>query len=195
MAGFHHRGLGIGINNLHSLDAHVGVVWPALVRKVLRAETADIGRDTILSANVGSGHHYLVADRTSAYGIETSGRLKKIVFDSKHGDTFIHTNHCLDAGVAAVSTVPVGSTSQARYDRLVADIKKRPIANARDAYDRLSSQEGFPQSICTNQATPENPHGPATCGAISIDLQRSVALCVGGFPHGVEPDVFSLEHL
>ena len=77
-------------------------------------------------------------------------------------------------------------------DILVADVKKKPIENARDAYDRLGNDEGFPFSVCTNQATPQNPHGPATCGAISIDLQKSSALCVGGFPHRVEPETFSL---
>jgi len=40
MAGINTNGVAVTINNLKSLDARVGVLWPALVRKMLAAPTA-----------------------------------------------------------------------------------------------------------------------------------------------------------
>src|SRR3989338_4702499 len=50
LTGFNTQSLGICINNLSSLDARVGLIWPALVRRVLRASSAQEGRDLVLNA-------------------------------------------------------------------------------------------------------------------------------------------------
>src|SRR5690606_22108499 len=103
------------INNLKSVDAQVGVAWPALVRRALRERSAQAARDVILAAPLGSGHHYLVADEHHAFGIETSGRQKKVVFEEAAA-SYVHTNHCLDPDMAALSTVGPESTTRDRYD-------------------------------------------------------------------------------
>jgi len=193
LAGMNAHHVAIAINNLNSRDARIGVVWPALVRRALRDRTARAARDTILAAPVGSGHHYVVADRRDAYAIETSGVLRKLIFASEDGGAptaYAHTNHCLDAEVAAVTDIPAGSTSRERYAWLEASLGARAIYDLDDAWKRMGSQEGWPKSICTNMATPESPHGSATCGAIAMSPQSGRILAQGGLVTNVAPEVF-----
>ncbi len=192
MAGLNRKGLAIAINNLHSKDAKVGVVWSALVRRVLQLETAKAARDLILTSPVGSGHHYLVADAQHAFGVETSGELREVVYQGD-AESFVHTNHCVLESVAARNRVPEASTTYDRYDLLAKSVRERPIANVTDAWQRLGSHQGYPRSICTNMSTPENPHAPATCAGLAIDLGRKQMLAAGGFTHNVEPETYCFE--
>ena len=193
MAGLSARGVAVSINNLHSTDARIGVIWSALVRKALAAPDAAAARDAIVSAPVGSGHHYMVADPGAAYGIETSGTLREVIFDAAAGgDLYVHTNHCLDGAVAACSRVPSGSTTYARLERAKSDAERRPIAGVEDAFSRLGSEEGYPESVCTNMASAARPHAAATCGAVAIDVTERRMLACAGFPHHATPAVFEL---
>ena len=125
-------------------DATVGVVWPAVVRRALHARTAAGARDHVLAAPIGSGHHYLVADRDDAFAIETSGVLRKVMFSGRDGaGRYCHTNHCLDPEVAAVSSVSPTSTTHERYAWLTASLAARPIADLEDVWTRMGSQDGF----------------------------------------------------
>jgi isopenicillin-N N-acyltransferase-like protein len=191
MCGLNQDGVGITINNLSSTDARIGLVWPALVRRVLREADAIGARDTVRSAPLGSGHHYLVADPTRVFALETSGARRKVVFAGET-PSYVHTNHCLDPEIDACSRVPPGSTTFERYDRLAADLEASPVRGVDDAYLRLGSHDGYPRSICANLATPERPHLMATCGAIAIDLAARTMLAVGGFPHNVAPERIEL---
>ena len=134
MAGLNRHGVSAAINNLRSSDARVGVLWPALIRKTLQQTTAQQARAVIERAPIGSGHHYLVADRQVAYGIETSGRQCKRIFTSAleptNSEVYLHTNHCLDADIEAVSSVPATS-NHLRASRLAAAQRIRASAHRR----------------------------------------------------------------
>lgn len=192
LAGLNARGVGICINNLPSLDAHVGVVWPALVRTVLTRRSAASAHEAVLDAPLGSGHHYLVADAGAAFAIEASGTRKKVVYRGEPAQ-YGHTNHCIDAEVGQGCWVPEASTSYPRYELLTKTLAERPIAGARDAWERLGSREGYPNSICTNRATPENPHGTATCATLVMNLDRRELYTHDGFCHNVEPDLYDFD--
>ena len=185
MAGMNGARVGIAINNLYSTDATLGIVWPAMVRKALQQRTATAARDVIMSSPIGSGHHYLVADRESAFAIEASGTRRKVVFTGD-GRSYCHTNHCLDGEVAACSKVPPASTTYDRMSWLEADTARAPVRDLADAWRRLGSEDGWPRSICTNMATPESPHGAATCGAIAMNLTSGDIWVQQGFIHNVE---------
>jgi len=187
----------IAINNLHSTDATVGVVWPAMVRRALQQTSAAAARDVVLGSPIGSGHHYFVADRDEAFAIETSGRLRKVVFGAEGrasgvATSYCHTNHCLDPEVAAASRIPDGSTTQDRYDWLTKSLAENEIRDLPDVWERLGSQEGWPRSVCTNMSTPENPHGAATCGAIAMNLDTGEVWMQGGFTTHVRAERFRL---
>lgn len=192
MAGMSRGGACVGINNLTSTDARVGVVWSALVRSLLQQDSAAAARDRVLGAPLGSGHHYLVADGDEAFGIETSGVRRELVYAGEQ-DSFVHANHCHHPEVCAVSRVNAASSTHLREEALRGAVDARAIESARDAYDRLGSTEGYPRSVCTNVSTPENPHAAATCAALSIDLRRREMLAVAGLPHNVEPERYGFE--
>lgn len=197
LAGMNAARVGVMINNLYSTDARLGVVWPAVVRRALHARTARAARDAILRAPIGSGHHYFAGDRDDAYAIETSGVLRKVIFTAEGGDAaapraFHHTNHCLDTDVAAVSTVSPTSTTHDRYRWLSASLGGRALAGLDDAWTRMGSQDGWPRSVCTNMATPQNPHGTATCGAIAMNPATGEVWGQGGFITHVRPERFTI---
>jgi isopenicillin-N N-acyltransferase-like protein len=183
MAGMNAARVAIAINNLFSTDATLGVVWPAVVRRALHRRTAADARDAIATSPIGSGHHYFVADRGQAFAIEASGTRRKQVFAG--GRVYCHTNHCLDGDVAARSKVPPASTTYDRMRWLEADLGRAPIADLADAWDRLGSEDGWPRSVCTNMATPESPHGAATCGAIAMNLDTGELWAQQGLIHHV----------
>jgi len=190
LAGMHRqRRVAVAINNLHSNDAGVGVVWPALVRKAVAADSAAAARDLIMGAPVGSGHHYLVADRRDAFGIETSGVLRRLHYAGQP-PVYLHTNHCLDGDVAAVSRVPPASTTHDRYVWLRRSLDAEPLRDLDDAWRRLGSTDGYPRSVCTNMATPANPHASATCGAIAMNLDSGEIRAQAGLIHNVAGEVF-----
>ena len=175
MAGMNAEGVGITINNLRSLDARTGVVWPALVRRALWEHTASAARDVIVDAPLGSGHHYLVADGDEVFGIETSGVHRQIVFDGAE-DIFIHTNHCVDARVGQASTVAAGSTTYMRYETLKAGLTDSPLGGIDDLWRRLgtvNAQPGPRQPAHLRHVLGDR-HGPHGKAAVGIALGRRV---------------------
>ncbi len=190
MAGLNAKGLALGINNLTSTDAQPGVVWSAIVRRALREAEPSAAADMLLTARVGSGHHYLVCNADSVVSMETSGHKRKIIFGGET-DRFVHSNHCLDSEIAACNRIPRNSTTEDRQDAMRASLDAQPITSLRDAWKRLGSHEGYPRSICTNMSTPEAPHAAATCAGIAIDPTTRTMLAVAGFTHNVEPEEFS----
>ncbi|MEO6772975.1 MAG: C45 family peptidase [Kofleriaceae bacterium] len=200
MAGMNATRVAIAINNLYSTDATLGVVWPAVVRRALHQRSARGAYDVVRTSPIGSGHHYFIADRGSrgvadAYAIEASGRRRKLVYrrdsalEPVAAGSYLHTNHCLDGDVAARSKVPAASTT---YDRMRHLEALPPIRDLDDAWRALGNDDGWPRSICTNMATPESPHGAATCGAIAMNLDRGEIWAQQGFVHNVAPEKWNL---
>jgi isopenicillin-N N-acyltransferase-like protein len=180
---------------LFSTDATLGVVWPAMVRRALRETRAVAARDLVVRSPIGSGHHYLVADRVHAFGIEASGTRRKVVYDRDSERDhevparYYHTNHALDPDIAAASKVPTTSTT---FDRMrhLEDGRHVKLDGLDDAWRALGSEDGWPRSVCTNMATPEAPHGAATCGAIAMNLETGDVWAQQGFIHNVAPEKF-----
>jgi isopenicillin-N N-acyltransferase like protein len=172
MTGMNNSSVGICINNLSSIDAKIGIVWPALVRKVLKQKSAKQGCDLILQASLGSGHHYCVADTHDFFGIETSGTKKKITQRGSN-KTHFHTNHCLDAEMQLTHTVKSTSTTYSRYQELEKRLACTLISSINDIYELLGRVSTAPK--------PRN-HAVATCGALVMDLRKKTALACMGPP-------------
>jgi isopenicillin-N N-acyltransferase-like protein len=190
MAGMSAARVGLVINNLYSSDATLGVVWPAVVRRALQQPNAPAARDVIATSPIGSGRHYFVADRSAAFALEASGTRRKQIFAG--GVAYCHTNHCLDADIAALSSVPAGSTTYERQSWLEASLARAAVTDLADAWRRLGSDEGWPRSVCTNMATAEAPHGSATCGAIAMNLDTGELWAQQGFIHNVAAERWQL---
>lgn len=193
MTGMNAAGVGVTINNLRSNDSRVGVVWPALVRRMLREQSACAAYEVLMAAPMSSGHHYIVASAEHAYGVETSGRLKEVAFESDWSApaSYVHTNHCVGSEVAAVSSVAPTSTTRERYRWLSESIDSRPLESARDVWARLGSHDGYPRSVCTHLASEAQPHAMLTCGGVLMDLSAKRIWAAPGCIHGVEPREFA----
>ena len=171
MTGMSSWGTALTINNLNSVDAGVGVAWPALVRRALRQRSARAALDTILSAPIGSGRHYIVADDSDAFGVETSGKKKKLIWQGERTPYF-HTNHCIDPEMAPTCRILPGSTTLQRYHKLEALVGQAPANDARSMF------EGFLSVVLPHADA--SPHDVATCGAVVMDITgRSVIACQG----------------
>ncbi len=171
MTGLSSWGVALTINNLNSLDATVGVVWPALVRKALRQPSARAMKQLISDAPIGSGRHYILADDHDVFGIETSGTTKKVIRDGGRAPYF-HTNHCVDEEMARTCRILPGSTTVQRYATMQALIASH-VPTERDAVFDAFGAVGLKQN-------PTIPHDVATCGALVMDITaRDAKACVG----------------
>jgi isopenicillin-N N-acyltransferase-like protein len=170
LAGLGRTGVAVTINNLESTDAGLGVAWPAMVRAMLRASDAVAARDLLERTPLTSGHHYMIADGRSFFGVETSG-VHKVRTQSGAKAAHLHTNHCFDPVLRMHERMVPGTTS---FDRLnmatTLYVQQRP-RSLDGLWALLSSHEGHPRGICCH--TGELPGGAShsiTCARIAIEL-------------------------
>jgi isopenicillin-N N-acyltransferase-like protein len=195
MTGLNAHGLGITINNLKSHDARIGVLWPALVRRMLAQPTVPAARHVLQTAPLSSGHHYLLASPEATCAIETSGVVREVVFEADFaeaalGTTFVHTNHCLAEATARVSWVNDTSTTHRRFDWLTQSLGARPVAGAADLWVRLGSHDGYPKSVCTHLSDEGfGEHAMKTCGGVVMRLRRRELWATAGCLHEATPVV------
>jgi isopenicillin-N N-acyltransferase like protein len=190
MAGMNSHGLALCVNNLPATDARIGASWTAVVRRALDQPSAQAARDALVAAPIGSGRHFLVADAEQAFGVEVSGTRRAVVFsgDRRH---YVHTNHSLDPVVAARTQIAPGATTLDRFRFLEARLEAGPPERPADLWELLGSEEGYPRSVCSNLATPEDPHGPATCGGLVMRPAAVEIDACAGFTHGARPERFT----
>jgi isopenicillin-N N-acyltransferase like protein len=166
MTGMNAAGVGVTINNLNSLDAHVGLVWPALVRRVLRAQSAVEAKDLIWQAPLGAGHHYITADASGdVFGVETSGRRKRLIYAGEQ-PSCLHTNHCLSDEINEVSWVTAGSSTYRRFEAASASLGAAAVLDRQDLWGRLTGEGVYLDALPDNP----DPHAIATCGTVVMDL-------------------------
>jgi isopenicillin-N N-acyltransferase-like protein len=175
MTGLTSWGLGMTINNLNSVDARVGVVWPTLVRRALRCRTAAEARDVVLDAPLGSGHHYVVADEREVYGVETSGTRKKLT-QSGADAVHLHTNHCVDPEMADTARILPTSTTERRLATL-----QRRVAQGHAPRSAQALWDGLGE-VSAGRDPAGTPHAVATCGAFVMDLAARRALACKAVP-------------
>ncbi len=234
MAGMNQHGVALCVNNLPATDACIGAAWSAVVRRALDQPSAQAARDALLSAPIGSGRHFLVADAEQAFGVEVSGTRRAVVFASpaehrlaqsaspkehrlaqsaspaehrlaqsasptehrlaqSSGDRrhYVHTNHSLDPEIAARTQIAPGATTLDRFRFLESALESEPPAGPAALWELLGSEEGYPRSVCTNGATPEDPHGPATCGGLVMRPAAVEIEAAAGFTHRARPERFT----
>lgn len=174
MTGINSAHLGVCINNFPSVDAHVGIIWSALVRKMLKQYSATNALDVVMKAPLGSGHHYSIADLENFYGVETSG-LKKKITQQGNNQIHFHTNHCLDEEMKKTHTTKSTSTTFSRYKKLADKLNsEKEIESAKKMFGLLGHV-----SMAVNE---KNCSAVATCGAFVMDLKSNTALTCKGPP-------------
>ncbi len=170
MAGLGHHGVGVTINNLSSTDGQVGMVWPALVRKLLRQSSADDAYGVLMNTPLSSGHHYMIADGRDFHGVETSGKIK---LRTQRGPraAHVHTNHCFDPLLRQHESVSKLSTSFARMNMATTLYAQQRPSTLDEVWALLGSHDGHPRSICAHQDEERgDPSASRTCGRLAMRL-------------------------
>ena len=170
LMGYTGRGLMVGVNNINTDGATPGVVWPALVRGLLKQTALPAMEAMLTTAPVTSGHSYLLADRDQGSFWEVMPGLAERVSSlpaETRGHLF-HTNHCLGPQAQRREHVgAISSTTKIRYD-LVAK-KIGGVENLSDLEALLNDHENYPKSICSAyQSGSQDPS--VTCGGAVGDL-------------------------
>jgi isopenicillin-N N-acyltransferase-like protein len=171
IAGMNIHDVALAINNLSSIDAHIGVPWPALVRKALTKKSAQEACDEIMKAPIGSGRHFAIADKNNFFGIETSGRKKKIICTDSD-KLYFHTNHCLDTEMRNTHVIRKDSTTLERFDHLDTITRYEDLSTISKVFLAFA-----PLSIPVDKSS---PHKTATCGTMVFDpANKSMLACKG----------------
>ena len=164
MMGYTRRRTAVGVNNINTDGATTGAMWPAVVRKTLAQTNHDQMTDHLKSANVTSGHNYLIASTERAEMWEVMpGLADRADHLSSNDDGFLfHTNHCVGTqAVTRETAISQNSTTHIRYD--LVEKKIQAVRDFDGVYDLLHDHENYPKSICSNWQT--NTQDPSiTCG-------------------------------
>ena len=173
MAGLGGDGVAVTINNLTSTDARVGLLWPAVVRRLLAAPSASEALRSLLAAPLSSGHHYMIGDSAEFFGVETSGRLKVLTQRGIRA-AHIHTNHYFDPVLRKYEAVSRVSTTFRRLDLATDLYVQQQPATAEEVWSFLHNHEGFPRSICSHVDDADgDPSASKTCGLIVMELAQA----------------------
>jgi isopenicillin-N N-acyltransferase like protein len=173
MTGFSSNHIGVTINNLSSIDAKVGLVWPALVRKILKQKSAKDAKDLVLNAPLGSGHHYTIADLNHAFAIDSSGSKKKVTFEDSDKMHF-HTNHCIDNEMRKTHVIRKASSTFERFEILEKLLAEKTINSGAEMFELLGEVSKLPDQ--------NNPTSTGTCGALVMQLADLKAYASKGPP-------------
>lgn len=170
MTGISNNGMGVCINNLNSMDAKVGVIWPAMVRRILKQKTATDAKNLIQSSPFSSGRYYGIADANSYCGLEVSGTKTVDIHDDPSKINF-HTNHCLDPEMEQLHRIRTGSSTFDRY-QTIEDYSGPLPENLDNLYDLFCKVSIAP--------TPQQPNATTTCGAMLMNIKSQTYLPILG---------------
>jgi len=197
LMGFNQYRLGIGVNNINTKKARAQVIWPVLVREILRQKTLPDMRKKLISAKVTSGHNYLLSGLDGGEHWEVTPQLSKIASEIKLGETgqIFHTNHCLNPEIQKLEDPgSLSSTTFTRY--LLLNKKIHDVKNLNEFYALLTDHEDFPKSICSHyESGLQDPS--FTCGGAIGDLALGHYRFWRGCPHNdhdYKDYFFKLEH-
>ncbi len=188
MTGINQAGVGVTINNLTCTDGQVGVIWPALVRRMLEQPTAVEARDLLMGTTLSSGHHYMIADRSDFFGVETTGQLKMVTQTGAKA-VHMHTNHCFDPVLRMHERVSPVSTTFRRLELASTLYAQSHPRTASEMWSFLGSHEGYPKSICSHVDDVDgDPSASRTCGAMVMGCQTGEIFASRGCVHRPPPE-------
>lgn len=188
LAGVNQHSVSVLINNLHCTETQIGLMWPALVRHMLKARSATQALENLKKNMPCSGHNYLICDPSESFNVETTGKRFDVTQEVRGAlGTAIHTNHYLGNLRSAEIRKRVSSSSRARYQALE-EVLKGPTSPPSDT-------KGLAKSIFLNQTlamcAPKSAHDSATCGGLIVDLKERKGEFFKGCHYG--EDVASIQ--
>lgn len=121
--GLNAHGVAVGINNLTAADGRVGVTWPFVVRRMLRARTAEEAVQCVLDAPLAGGHDYLVLD-AEGRGANVEAMPTHAAVTWLDAEVLAHTNHVVDPEGRRREAVRPAALQQSSLERLSRAIER-----------------------------------------------------------------------
>lgn len=172
----------IGVNNINTMNAKTGLIWPLLVRKTLEQKTLPQMRSTLLSAPVTSGHNYIISSPEGGEHLEITPTISEKVSALQKGQvgSVFHTNHCMGSEIELIEDK--SSMSSTTHDRWALLSKKtHKVQNLLDFKGLLTDHEEFPKSICSHFENGAQDPSFTCAGGVS-DLKRGHHIFWRGCP-------------
>ena len=160
----------IGVNNINTGNARAGLIWPLLIRNLLKEKTRGSMVSSLIASPVTSGHNYIIVDETGGEHWEITPTVKALASKSElptPGYTF-HTNHCLTKEVKAEEDkTSRNSTTRKRYQLIEKKVGK--VKSYSELTKLLTDHEDYPKSICSHfESGTQDPS--STCGGGVVEL-------------------------
>ena len=172
MMGLNAHSVFLGVNNLNTYKAKVGIFWPVLVREALRLKNRKSMVELLKSAPVTSGHNYLAVDTGGGehWEITPTVKARASVLNVPATGAIGHTNHCLNPETVKIeNSEGVTSTTRERYELL--QEKMVGVKSLKDLRDLLGDHDNYPRSICCHyESGAQDPS--FTCGGGAADLKE-----------------------
>ncbi|MCO4793435.1 MAG: hypothetical protein KC493_06980 [Bacteriovoracaceae bacterium] len=154
----------VGVNNINTVNAKAGVIWPVLVRQLLLEKTLSGMENSLMNAPVTSGHNYILSSPEGGRHCEVTPTDRETVLSLDKGEDgeIFHTNHCLGPKVKLhEDTSSLSSTTHLRFDSL--QNKSPKVDSYESLNDLLKDHENYPKSICSHfESGAQDPS--FTCG-------------------------------
>ena len=164
MMGINTEGCLLGVNNLNTLKARSGILWPVLVRKCLWEKNRSSMVNLARHSPVTSGHNYIFADSLGGEHWEITPEAKACasqLIQPEEGETW-HTNHCVTSEVGALENKKALSSTTYDRDKLLKE-KVKDVDSFDDLYKLLTDHQNYPRSICSHfESGAQDPS--FTCG-------------------------------
>ena len=182
MMGVNSARLLVGVNNLNTRGDASGVVWPLLVRRLLKEGDAPSMARVLKGAAPAGGRNYMLSGRDGALHVEVApGAFEEVggLGPGEEGAAF-HTNHCVGRTTRPLERASaVSSTSRARHALL--GRKARGVAGLAGLVALLRDHDGYPRSICSHfESGAQDPS--MTCGGGAADLDEGRCVFWKGCP-------------
>lgn len=172
LSGVNDRGVAVLINNLHSTETQIGLMWPGLVRAMLERPSASEAAQYLCKNLPCSGHNYMICDPHETINIETTGRRYEVTEERKGSFFTFHTNHYLGGLKETENKMEKSITTEQRlqdfrkYSETI-DLVASQIQRSTFALDLLAGRGAPSLSIPPTS----DLNASATCGGIYLDLQ------------------------
>jgi isopenicillin-N N-acyltransferase-like protein len=181
LAGVGRKGVGVLINNLHSHEFKVGLIWPALVRGMLLESSARAARNYMEKNLPCSGHNYLLVDAQEALNVEATGQRVATTGELRGSGVIFHTNHYVDPELSKTEILSLQSkTTHARHQALQRYFDQTDVEslNGTRLCEDVFTGARAP-AVCVHPPVGD-PHGAMTCGGMLLDFKRKEGLSFGG---------------
>ncbi len=169
LCGVASHGVGVFMNDLKTTETSRGLMWPALIRCLLKQKTAEAANRFIKTNLPASAHHYLICDQDECYSVETTGKRTDVVNSVKGSGVAFHTNHYIGKLGETKVDAQLGTTTQQRYDKLKEYFEKNDNLSIEEVGKGLFGTAIDAGGVCM---FPTNSTGAITCGGMLFDATK-----------------------